>query len=78
MNERIKELAEEFAMHTETMTGIVTDYVFNLEDLERFVELVRQDEREACAKLCEITNDGTPYNLTEQCAEAIRARKETT
>lgn len=46
MKERIKELAEEFAMHTETMTGIETDYVFDLEDLERFTELVRQDERE--------------------------------
>ncbi len=68
MNERIKQLAEEFAMHTETMSGIVTDYVFDLEDLERFAELViqnyasqlitdaeqaRKDEREACAKLCE-------------------------
>ena len=31
-------------------------------------------EREACAKVCEQTNDGTPYNLTEACAEAIRAR----
>jgi hypothetical protein len=31
-------------------------------------------EREACAKVCEQTNDGTPYNLAEACAEAIRAR----
>lgn len=46
MDERIKQLAKEFAMHTETMSGIVTDYVFNLEELERFAELVRQDERE--------------------------------
>ena len=47
MNERIKEMAKEFAMHTETMSGIVTDYVFDDEDLERFAELVRQDERKA-------------------------------
>jgi len=53
MNERIKELAKEFAMHTETMSGIVTDYVFNLEELERFAGLVRQDEREANIKLLE-------------------------
>lgn len=32
------------------------------------------EEREACAKVCEETDDGTPYNLTEQCAAAIRAR----
>jgi hypothetical protein len=31
-------------------------------------------EREACAKVCEQTNDGTPYNLAEACAEAIRTR----
>ena len=43
MNERIKELAEEFAMHTETMTGIVTDYVFDLEELERFAELIVEE-----------------------------------
>ena len=39
MNEQIKKLAEEFAMHTETMSGIVTDYVFDLEELERFYEM---------------------------------------
>ena len=51
------------------------------EDLQQFAELVRQDEREACAKLCEdlqLTDlairdwaDGT-YD----CAAAIRARGE--
>jgi dTDP-4-dehydrorhamnose reductase len=39
-----------------------------------FAKLVAQHEREACAKVCEQTNDGTPYNLAETCAEAIRAR----
>jgi hypothetical protein len=42
--------------------------------MERFANLVAQHEREACAKVCEQTNDGTPYNLAEACAEAIRAR----
>jgi hypothetical protein len=31
-------------------------------------------EREECAKLCEETDDGTPYNLAAECAKAIRAR----
>ena len=77
MNERIKQLAEQAGV---TFDSLGASYTYgSLPDfLERFAELVRQDEREACAKLCEITNDGTPYNLTEQCAEAIRARKETT
>jgi hypothetical protein len=42
--------------------------------LEAFAELVAEKEREACAKVCEETNDGTPYNLAEECAIAIRAR----
>ena len=45
-----------------------------LEFYSRFAKLVAQHEREACAKVCEQTNDGTPYNLAEACAEAIRAR----
>jgi hypothetical protein len=44
------------------------------EPLWAFAKLVAQHEREACAKVCEQTNDGTPYNLAEACAEAIRAR----
>ena len=40
----------------------------------KFANVVEQHEREACAKVCEQTNDGTPYNLAEACAEAIRAR----
>jgi hypothetical protein len=40
-------------------------------DLERFAELVRQDEREACAKLCDLhANNGASF----VCAATIRAR----
>jgi hypothetical protein len=42
--------------------------------LEAFAKLVAQQEREACAKVCEETDDGTPYNLAEECAAAIRTR----
>ena len=42
--------------------------------LERFAKLVAAKEREACAKVCEETDDGTPYNLAKECAIAIRAR----
>ena len=41
-------------------------------DVEKFAELVRADEREACAKVCE-----SFYNHeAKDCAEAIRARGE--
>jgi predicted HTH transcriptional regulator len=53
----------------------------NRQDMSEELERMKQEiktavlaEREACAKVCEQTNDGTPYNLAEACAEAIRAR----
>ena len=39
-------------------------------DVEKFAELVRADEREACAKVC----DGWPDYDVQGLAEAIRAR----
>ena len=43
--------------------------------LRRFAELVRQDEREACAKLCE--SEGHRIDASwESCATAIRGRTE--
>jgi hypothetical protein len=45
-----------------------------LESVEKFAELVRADEREACAKLCdELFADVPPYSAPD-CAAAIRAR----
>jgi hypothetical protein len=43
------------------------------EELERFAEIVRADEREACAKVCEdhFSSDG------DWCAKVIRARGNT-
>ena len=58
MNKRIKELAEQ-------CSDIYSEH--NI-DLERFAELVRQDEREACAKLVE--------EVGRQTAAAIRGRAE--
>ena len=72
MDQRIKELAEQYACHTETMTGVETEYIFDLEDLERFAELIRADEREICAKLC----DGWADYDVQGLGEAIRQRGE--
>ena len=68
MNERIKELAEQAGV---TMQNIYPCYE---RDIERFAELVRQDEREACAKLC----DDWGHDLVEgnYAAKTIRARGE--
>jgi len=47
-------------------------FVFDLEDLERLVELVRADEREACAKVVEQTKWSNWFQ--SDAATAIRAR----
>lgn len=76
MNERIKELAEQAGFdkhHAEYDTRI-----------KQLIDLVRQDEREECAKMCEsmgvhpalnVWNGGPDwYKRQKECAEAIRAR----
>ena len=47
------------------------------EPLWRFAELVRADEREACAKVCEEEVGVWPSLGPRHCAEAIRARGNT-
>jgi hypothetical protein len=66
MNKRLKELSRQAGFK---------NWGYD-EELERFAELVRADEREACAKLCE---EGLPMGMGQtigpmMCAAAIRAR----
>ena len=56
-----------------------TTYTFGPEQLERFAELVRADEREACAKVCDDIDaeyEGEDV-LATWCSQAIRARSNT-
>lgn len=51
-------------------------------ELKRFEALIRADEREACAKVCEERvgywqRDDSRRDEDEQCASAIRARGNT-
>jgi hypothetical protein len=71
MNERIKQLAEQAFMVC--LKGADEKH---LEQLERFAELVRQDEREACAKLCEELGIKWHISGEKVCAAAIRGRTE--
>jgi len=45
-------------------------------DVAKFAELVRQDEREECAKLCDELSDKDGFEgcYADACAQAIRAR----
>ncbi len=80
MNERIQKLANQAGLaYDPVSTGdgkywIDAGYIER--HLERFAELVRQDEREACAKLCEEL--GIKWHLSGEkvCAAAIRGRTE--
>jgi hypothetical protein len=75
MNERIKQLAEQAFMVC--LKGADEEH---LEQLERFAELVRQDEREACAKLCDdaslyfIDQGMNAVDGADYCANEIRGR----
>jgi hypothetical protein len=50
-------------------------------EIHRLAELVRADEREACAKVCESTPKLRAYEnnraIQDECAAAIRARSKT-
>ena len=79
MNERIKELAEQAGFElvkTNNGYAIWTDEGWNTDLLERFAELVRQDEREQCAKLCDEL-DQIECATAGRGATAIRARRKT-
>ena len=55
---------------------LIEDNGLNLHgDIEHFAELVAQQEREACAKVCEKRERANLYGVKE-CAAAIRARGE--
>jgi len=72
MNERIKELAEQAGVLFDTDPTYT--YGASPKVLERFAELVRKDEREACAKAMQpMLRDMISRS---QAAEIIRGRTE--
>ena len=74
------EMAREAQMPFYWQSGEIAHF----EQLKRFEALVRADEREACAKVCDDINakykwpDDVAERVASQwCADAIRARGET-
>ena len=65
---------EILSLDGEDEVGCGDGYHIQTDLIERFAALVVEHEREACAKVCEGINDGTPYNLAAECAAAIRRR----
>jgi hypothetical protein len=68
MNERDKELANQVQWSVDVTYG----------ELQKFADLVRADEREACAKVCESYLSESPHSWGgTTMAAAIRARGNT-
>jgi hypothetical protein len=59
--------------------GFLTHLTGIDEDIKRFEALVRADEREACAKVCDVLAVHPEYasDITKLAAAAIRARGNT-
>jgi hypothetical protein len=72
MKERIKELAEQA---TTIEYGADRGFDRVTFDKEKFAELIRADEREACALICEeLELPEWPDKIRQPLAQAIRAR----
>jgi hypothetical protein len=68
MNERDKELANQVTWYADV----------TLTELSRYANLIRADEREACAKVCESYLSESPHSWGgTTMAAAIRARGNT-
>ena len=84
MNARLKELAEQAGLEElgDGDWSSLNHPDVRAEHLEHFAELVRQDEREMCAKLCEslameVANKNfIAIDQRQFCAKQIRARSE--
>ena len=66
MNKRLKEIVKQARLPACHLSHPVA--------LERFAQLVRQDEREACAKLCDEIDTPDGWSTASLCA-SIRARE---
>ena len=66
-------------MALETGAILITGDTPSQKSIKAFAELVRADEREECAKVCENIYEGDEacgdWPSPEQCAAAIRARE---
>jgi hypothetical protein len=77
MNEQLKELAVQAGMEWDTH---IWCWLANPPHLEKFAELVRADEREACAALCEEASlyfeddRASASYAADYCAKEIRKR----
>ena len=73
----IIELGNEADLLTWGFVSLEYEVVPDFEAVERFAALVRADEREACAKVCDDIERAKNFSGPMHCAAAIRARGNT-
>lgn len=78
MTIEVKHMRDTIDMAREAGFTLPSDEWLFSEMLKRFEALVRADEREQCAQICEslFDMDDDSCSEAEQCAAAIRARKD--
>ena len=74
MNKRIKELAEQAGYYQEQDYDGTRFLAMAEGCWGKFAELVRADEREACAAIADVYARGLERNYSEIIADEIRAR----
>jgi len=78
MNEDIIKWAQEAGFSDHSNPEMWGYMIASVEELARFAALVRADEREACAKLCDARciADGWEGFYADECAAVIRERSD--
>jgi hypothetical protein len=72
MNDKVMRMAIECQLiNTSNRTGIYADA------LQKFADLIRADEREACALVCDDFAKYSDWPTADNCAATIRARSNT-
>jgi len=80
MTDKILEMAKEAGILDQVATSQGLFYDFSNAELEAFANIIRQDEREQCAKICEdmtrfvAFQSKEHYKVTSVCAQRIRER----
>ena len=80
MNTDTKELVKKvFGKYALMIRKAHGHWAFSDEELEQFVNMIRADEREACAGICDLTKQmceafDKSASAAKACADAIRAR----
>jgi hypothetical protein len=70
--DEIMKMAHKAGLHIATDVNWMP--IISLGYAERFAKLVAEQEREACAKVCDDLDKMRGYSYADKCATAIRAR----